>query len=51
MRALLPSYFRRAARTLGWSERAVLGALGTLLGADLLVFAWMMATVPSGTRG
>lgn len=51
MRPLLPSYFRRAARTLDWSERAVLGVLGALLGADLLVFIWMMATAPSGTRG
>jgi hypothetical protein len=47
MRALLPSYFRRAARTLGWSERAVLGTLGTLLAADLVVFVWMMATTPT----
>jgi hypothetical protein len=47
MRALLPSYFRRAARTLGWSERAVLGTLGTLLAADLVAFVWMMATTPT----
>ena len=51
MRALLPGYFRRAARTLGWSEEVVLAVLGTLLAADLVVFVWMMATVPSGTRG
>lgn len=51
MRVLLPGYFRRAARALGWSEGVVLGALGTLLATDLLLFAWMMATLPSGTRG
>ena len=44
MRALLPSYFRRAARTLGWSEPAVLGVLGSLLAVDLVVFVWMMTT-------
>lgn len=51
MQILLPSYFRRAARALGWSEGLVLGVLGALLATDLLLFVWMMATVPSGTRG
>ncbi len=51
MRALLPGYFRRAAQTLGWREGVVLGVLGTLLAADLVVFVWMMATTPAGTRG
>ena len=48
--ALAPSYFRRAARTLGWREGVVLGVLGILLAADLVVFVWMMATVPVGAR-
>ena len=51
MRALLPGYFRRAARRLGWPEGVVLGVLGTLLATDLVVFAWMMATAPVGARG
>ena len=49
IRGFAPGYFRRAARTLGWPERVVVVVLGTLLAADLVVFAWMMATAPAGT--
>lgn len=52
MRVLLPGYYRRAARALGWSEGIVLGVLGALLATDLILwFAWMMVTPPNGTRG
>jgi probable F420-dependent oxidoreductase len=43
---LLPSYFRRAAKVLGWNERSVLLLLGTLLAIDTVVFVWMMTSVP-----
>jgi hypothetical protein len=46
-RILLPSYFRRAARVLGWNENRVLVALGALLAVDLVVVVWMMATAPA----
>lgn len=51
MRALLPSYFRRAARALGWPEGTVLTVLGALLATDLVVLVWMMVTLPARTRG
>ena len=46
-RMLLPSYFRRAARVLGWNENVVLLLLGVLLGIDLVAFVWLMANAPA----
>jgi hypothetical protein len=46
--ALLPSYFRRSARSLGWPEGVVLAVLGTLLVTDLVIFAWMIVSAPAG---
>ena len=50
MRATTPRYYRRAARSLGWPEGAVLGVLAALLASDLALFVWLMATAPSGAR-
>ena len=43
-RVLMPTYYRRAARVLGWNETAVLVVLGALLLIDLALFVPFFTT-------
>ena len=42
LQTVMPRYYRRAARVLGWNEQAVLVALLTLLLFDLVIFIEMI---------
>ncbi len=46
-RLVMPNYFRRASRVLGWSERFVLGGLLLLLAIDIGVAVRLFTQVPS----
>lgn len=45
-RLVMPSYFRRASRVLGWSEKLVLGGLALLLAIDIGAAVRMFSDVP-----
>ena len=49
MRLVLPSYYRRAARVLGWNEVVVLVILGSLLVADLVALVFLFSNAPAST--
>jgi hypothetical protein len=47
MRLILPSYYRRAARVLGWSEIGVLVLLGALLVSDVAAAIFLLSHAPN----
>jgi hypothetical protein len=49
-RVLMPAYYRRAARVLGWNETAVLVVLGALLLLDLALFIPFWTAGPSSNH-